>query len=82
MMSIAPTPPYLKSLLTICCGTVISMSASAALTISNPQSSGTARISMGGADSLSQARTIMYTNMRQDSQQQPCSQSISIRVAM
>ncbi|WP_230656725.1 serine hydrolase [Psychrobacter sp. I-STPA10] len=56
------TPRHFKTLLSICCGTILSASASAALTINNQPSYGTARIGMGGADSLTQAKTIMYTN--------------------
>ncbi|WP_227431139.1 serine hydrolase [Psychrobacter sp. I-STPA6b] len=63
MISSDFTPRQLASIFALCCGAMISTSAVAALTISEPSPSyGTARISMGGADSLSQARTIMYSN--------------------
>ena len=62
MTSMDTTPRYLLSFLTICCGTLLSVSATAALTINNQPAYGTARIGMGGEDSLTQAKTIMYTN--------------------
>lgn len=62
MNSLDTMPPFFKTFLSICCGTILSASASAALTTNNQTAYGSARISMGGADSLTQAKTIMYAN--------------------